>query len=96
MGIDEHLQELKEKEIIRLTTPVTRKKINGKPDEIYDCEGNLVANTNNTNYVLEPNNQILSNEEALEILKKEAGIKWDPDIVDVLVEIKTEPKEENV
>ena len=40
MGIDEHLQELKEKEIIRLTTPVTRKKINGKPDEIYDCEGN--------------------------------------------------------
>lgn len=47
MGIDEHLQELKEKEIIRLTTPVTRKKINGKPDEVYDCEGNLVANTNN-------------------------------------------------
>ena len=65
MGIDDHLEELKEKEIIRLSTPLTRKKINGKPDEIYDCEGNLVANTNNTNYILEPNNQILSNEEIL-------------------------------
>ena len=30
----------------------------------------------------------LSNEEALKILKQEAGIKWDPKIVDVLVEIK--------
>lgn len=31
----------------------------------------------------------LSNAEALEILKKEAGSKWDPSIVDVLVEIKS-------
>ena len=31
----------------------------------------------------------LSNTEALEILKKEAGSKWDPSIVDVLVEIKS-------
>ena len=30
----------------------------------------------------------LSNEEALKILKEEAGIKWDPKLVDVLVEIK--------
>lgn len=29
-----------------------------------------------------------TNEQALEILKQEAGIKWDPNIVDVLVEIK--------
>ena len=32
----------------------------------------------------------LSNKEALEILKQECGIKWDPKIVDVLVKIKTE------
>ncbi len=32
----------------------------------------------------------LSSKEALEILKKEAGTKWDPKIVDVLVEIKKE------
>ena len=31
----------------------------------------------------------MTNEEALEILKKEAGIKWDPNIVDVLVKLKT-------
>ena len=31
----------------------------------------------------------LSNEEALEVLKKEAGVKWDPAIVDVLVKIKS-------
>ncbi len=31
----------------------------------------------------------LSNEEALEILKQESGTKWDPNIVDVLVEIKS-------
>lgn len=31
----------------------------------------------------------LSNEEALEILKKEAGIKWDPNIVDILMKIKS-------
>ncbi len=30
----------------------------------------------------------LSNAEALEIIKKESGIKWDPKIVDVLIEIK--------
>ena len=30
----------------------------------------------------------LSNKEALEIIKKESGIKWDPKIVDVLIEIK--------
>ena len=30
----------------------------------------------------------LSNAEALEIIKKESGTKWDPKIVDVLVEIK--------
>ena len=30
----------------------------------------------------------LSNEEALNIIKQESGIKWDPSIVDVLVEIK--------
>lgn len=30
----------------------------------------------------------MSNSEALEILKQEAGIKWDPAIVDVLIEIK--------
>lgn len=32
----------------------------------------------------------LSNAQALEILKNEAGIKWDPNIVDVLLEIKSE------
>ncbi len=32
----------------------------------------------------------MSNAEALEILKQEAGIKWDPKIIDVLVEIKNE------
>ncbi len=32
----------------------------------------------------------LSNKEALDIIKKESGIKWDPNIVKVLVEIKTE------
>jgi len=32
----------------------------------------------------------LSNKEALEILKQEAGIKWDPEIVNVLVKIKSE------
>ena len=32
----------------------------------------------------------LTNEEALKILKEEAGIKWDPEIVDVLIKIKTE------
>ena len=31
----------------------------------------------------------MTNEEALEILKKEAGAKWDPNIVDVLVKLKT-------
>ncbi len=31
----------------------------------------------------------LSNEEALKVLQQEAGTKWDPRIVDVLVEIKT-------
>ncbi|MBR2068317.1 MAG: HDOD domain-containing protein [Candidatus Gastranaerophilales bacterium] len=31
----------------------------------------------------------MSNEEALEIIKQEAGIKWDPEIVKVLVKIKT-------
>ena len=30
----------------------------------------------------------LSNAEALEIIKKESGIKWDPKIVDILIEIK--------
>ena len=30
----------------------------------------------------------LSNEKALEILKEEAGTKWDPEIIDVLLEIK--------
>ncbi len=32
----------------------------------------------------------LSNNEALEILKQESGIKWDPNIVEVLIEIKSE------
>ena len=32
----------------------------------------------------------LSNKEALEILKQEAGSKWDPKIVDVLIKIKSE------
>ena len=32
----------------------------------------------------------LSNNEALEIIKKESGIKWDPSIVEVLVKIKEE------
>lgn len=32
----------------------------------------------------------LSNKEALEVIKKESGIKWDPNIVDILVKIKTE------
>ena len=32
----------------------------------------------------------LSNKEALEVIKQESGIKWDPNIVDVLLEIKAE------
>ena len=32
----------------------------------------------------------LSNKEALEIIKQESGIKWDPNIVDVILEIKAE------
>ena len=30
----------------------------------------------------------MTNDEALKVLKEEAGIKWDPAIVDVLIEIK--------
>lgn len=35
-----------------------------------------------------PQRQALSTKEALEILKQESGIKWDPSVVDALVELK--------
>ena len=35
-----------------------------------------------------PQRKALSNTQALEILKKESGIKWDPAVVDALVKLK--------
>ena len=36
-----------------------------------------------------PQRAALGNEEALEILKSESGIKWDPVVVDALVKLKS-------
>lgn len=65
MEDDERFQELKEKEIIRLTTPLTYVKEKGsKPPSVYDCEGNIIERDNGK-YILEPNPEILSHDEIL-------------------------------
>lgn len=65
MTLDEHLQELKDKEIKRLTTPLTRKK-EGKYFKTYDCEGNRVTTSNFKGIpTIQPNINLLSSEEIL-------------------------------
>lgn len=69
MDEDTRFQELKEKEITRLTTPLTQVK--GKwntASAVYDCEENVVdpiETFNGKKYILEPKPGILSNEEIL-------------------------------
>ena len=69
---NESFQELKEKEIKRLTSPLTYKKSKWGVEHVYDCEGNPVRRYKNK-YVLEPNNVLLSNEEI---------IKYSPDSIE--------------
>lgn len=65
MEDDERFQELKEKEIIRLTTPLTYVKEKWhKPPSVYDCEGNIIERDDGK-YILEPNPEILSHDEIL-------------------------------
>ena len=65
MEDDERFQELKEKEIIRLTTPLTYVKEKWhKPPSVYDCEGNIIERDCGK-YILEPNPEILSHDEIL-------------------------------
>lgn len=65
MEDDERFQELKEKEIIRLTTPLTYVKEKWhKPPSVYDCEGNIIEGDCGK-YILEPNPEILSHDEIL-------------------------------
>ena len=65
----ERFQELKEKEIKRLTSPLTYSK--GKwnvPSAYFDCEGNEVDPINTFNgkkYIMEPKTGILSDDEIL-------------------------------
>lgn len=61
MNDEERFQELKEKEITRLTTPLTRSN-----NKVYDCEGNIIE----TSFFggkpfLEPKKGILSDDEIL-------------------------------
>lgn len=62
MNDDERFQELREKEIKRLTTPLTR----GKGDKAYDCEGNRVEMSFfDSKHIPEPKKGILSEDEIL-------------------------------
>ena len=66
MEDDEHFQELKEKEIIRLTTPLTYVKEKWyNTTSVYDCEGNKIIERDDGKYILEPNPEILSHDEIL-------------------------------
>lgn len=66
-------EDLKEKEIKRLITPLTYKKSKWGAMEVYDCEGNPVRRNVHKKYVLAPNNALLSHEEI---------IKYAPDSVE--------------
>lgn len=69
MKDEERFQELKEKEIKRLTSPLTYSK--GKwnvPSAYFDCEGNKVDPINTFNgkkFIMEPKTGILSDDEIL-------------------------------
>ena len=65
MNDEERFQELKEKEIIRLTTPVTYKKVRFGADEAYDCEGNRIREFKDEMPILEPKKGLLSDDEIL-------------------------------
>lgn len=73
MSDDENFQELKEREIKRLTSPLTHTKSKWGVPHVYDCEGNPVNGNGNGKYILEPNNVLLSHEEI---------IKYAPDSVE--------------
>lgn len=62
MNDEERFEELREKEIKRLTTPLTY----GKHNKAYDCEGNPVEERAFGNkHILEPKKGILSDDEIL-------------------------------
>ena len=65
MDDDKRFQEIKEKEITRLTTPVTYKKVRFGADEAYDCEGNRIREFKDGIPIIEPKKGLLSNEEIL-------------------------------
>lgn len=65
MNDEERFQELKEKEIIRLTTPVTYKKVRFGADEAYDCEGNRIWEFKDGMPILKPKKGLLSDDEIL-------------------------------
>lgn len=65
MNNDEQFQELKAKEIKRLTTPLTYINHKIAPNEVYDCEGNPAHRDTDGKYILEPNKELLSYEEIL-------------------------------
>ena len=60
MDDDKHFEELKEKEIKRLTSPIIHQ--NGKD---LDIEGNPVPQYRDGKYILEPNPTLLSTDEIL-------------------------------
>ena len=61
MNDGDHIQELKEKEIKRLTTPLTHTK-----NKTFDCEGNLIETSFwNGKPFLEPKKWILTDDEIL-------------------------------
>ena len=70
MDDNEHFQEIKEKEIIRLTTPMSFPKIRNFSLRVApkDCEGNLVPiirGLNGNRFALEPKPGILTDDEIL-------------------------------
>ena len=66
MPYNDKFQELKEKEIKRLTTPVTYKKVRFGSDNAYDCEGNKIINYKDGMHIIEPKKGILTDEEILQ------------------------------
>ena len=69
MDNNEHIQELKEKEIKRLTSPINYAKGTWKTaSAAYDCEGNeidSISTFNGKKYIMEPKKGILSDDEIL-------------------------------
>lgn len=65
MDEDADFHELKEKEIKRLTTPLTYNKHKIAPDEVYDCEGNPAYKDSEGRYIIEPNKELLTYDEIL-------------------------------